>query len=573
MTFLHVEFYREVEIMNTNGNALKCYDNFEIRQSGMVFTRVEVVNFILDLVGYVPDKPLWDFQILEPASGGGSFLAPIIKRLLLSWKTLSQEKNPLTLCKAIRAVEIDTDMYYSTRDQILELLSIEGITGRDSLTLVENWLLCGDFLLTEFVNKFDFVIGNPPYVRQELIPNNLLANYRRKYHTMYDRSDLYVPFIENSLKLLNDKGKMGFICADRWMKNRYGGPLRGYVSEYFNLDTYVDMVGMDAFQEEVSAYPAVVVLSRNASGITKVAKCPAIESKALKSLVAELVTGSAATGKKSLSHKIYNLADGDKPWLIESPENLTLIRRIENECPPLEQAGCRVGIGVATGADKVFVIDYELLNIEPDRKIPLVTTKDILTGKIKWHGKGVINPFSDTKDAVLVDLENYPLLKQHLENHKEALTRRHCAKSAPINWYRTIDRINPELIYQPKLLIPDIKERANVVYDEGNFYPHHNLYYVLSDEWDLRALQAVFLSDITRLFIKTYSTEMRGGYLRFQAQYLRRVCIPKWNDVNSDLRKELIAAALTNDIAACNLASMKLYDLSEQELGSLTRDG
>jgi hypothetical protein len=297
-----------------------------------------------------------------------------------------------------------------------------------------------------------------------------------------------------------------------------------------------------------------------------VARCPEIEGKALKSLADELLTDNAATDKKSLSHKIYNMADGDKPWLIESTENLTLIRRIESECYPLEQVGCKVGIGVATGADKIYVIDYESLDIEPDRKVPLVTTKDILTGKIKWLGKGVINPFANTKNPVLVDLENYPLLRQYLENHRESLMRRHCARSTPINWYRTIDRINPELVGQPKLLIPDIKERANVVYDEGNFYPHHNLYYVLSDEWDLRALQAVLMSDITRLFIKTYSTEMRGGYLRFQAQYIRRICIPKWGNVNKCLRGELISAALTNDAAACNLASCKLYNLSEQEL-------
>ncbi len=57
--------------------------------------------------------------------------------------------------------------------------------------------------------RFDFVVGNPPYVRQELIPAPLLAEYRRRYQTMYDRADLYIPFIERSLSLLAEDGALG----------------------------------------------------------------------------------------------------------------------------------------------------------------------------------------------------------------------------------------------------------------------------------------------------------------------------------------------------------------------------
>jgi AcrR family transcriptional regulator len=59
------------------------------------------------------------------------------------------------------------------------------------------------------------VIGNPPYVRQELIPDVLMAEYRRRFATIYDRADIYVPFIERSLSVLAPGGCLGFICADR----------------------------------------------------------------------------------------------------------------------------------------------------------------------------------------------------------------------------------------------------------------------------------------------------------------------------------------------------------------------
>ena len=81
----------------------------------------------------------------------------------------------------------------------------------------------------------------------------------------------------------------------------------------------------------------------------------------------------------------------------------------------------------------------------------------------------------------------------------------------------------------------------------------------------MRALQAVLRSDIARMFVATYSTRMRGGFLRFQAQYLRRIRVPQWEDVSEDLRHDLIAAAKANDIDACNRAAFALYGVTKAE--------
>ena len=198
---------------------------------------------------------------------------------------------------------------------------------------------------------------------------------------------------------------------------------------------------------------------------------------------------------------------------------MAVVRRLEKLLPSLKEAGCKVGIGVATGADKAFIGPFEHLDVEPDRKIPLVTTQDIIDGVVKWRGLGVINPFEDS--GGLVDLNSYPRLQAYLEERKDQIVNRHIARKSPEKWYRTIDRIHPSLTKRCKLLIPDIKGHAHIVYEPGKFYPHHNLYYITSEEWDLRALQAVLRSGIARLFVSVYTTRMRGGYLRFQAQYLK----------------------------------------------------
>ena len=503
--------------------------------------------------------------------GGGDFLLPIVRRLLAAWRGAKNSGNAVDeLADSIRAVELHRETFQSTCSAVTALLTQEGLTAETAETLAARWLTQGDFLLTPLDGDFDFVVGNPPYVRQELIPAPLLAEYRSRFETMYDRADLYIPFIERSLMSLSKGASLGFICADRWMKNRYGGPLRKLVSREFHLKIYVDMVDTPAFHSDVIAYPAITVISREKPGVTRIARRPEIDRAALAELADALCVTALPKGTGTV-RELSGVTCGAEPWLLETSDQMTLIRRLETNFPMLEDTGCKVGIGVATGADKAFIGDFDTLDVEPDRKMPLVTTRDIQSGEVLWRGLGVINPCAD--DGGLVDLREYPRLRNYLEVRREVIEGRHCAQKSPANWYRTIDRITPALAKRPKLLIPDIKGEAHVVFEGGELYPHHNLYYVTSDQWDLRALQAVLLSAVTRLFVATYSTKMRGGFLRFQAQYLRRIRLPLWDNVPDSLRAELIEAATKRDTPACNRAAFELYGLNCDEQAALGGNG
>jgi hypothetical protein len=535
-----------------------------VDERGAIFTRREVVDFILDLSGYTVGNALSKKRMLEPSFGNGDFLFPIVERLLTSWKEEGCAGDAFAdISNCIRAVELHRSTYAATRARLIDHLAVQDISAAKAVKLADAWLIQGDFLLAPLDGNFDFVIGNPPYVRQELIPDRLLAEYRARYKSVYDRADLYVPFIERSLSLLASRGNLAFICADRWMKNRYGGPLRRIVSDGFHLKVYVDMVNTPAFQSEVIAYPAITIISREKSGPTRIARRPEISSAALAKLSRSLLSERRGADIIELS----GVASGDNPWLLNGDGHLALVRAIEARFPTLEEAGCKVGIGVATGADKAFIAPLDALDVEVDRKIPLVTTRDILSGKVEWNGLGVINPFAD--EGGLVRLEDYPRLKKYLEARKEEIAGRHVAQKAPANWYRTIDRIYPALAARPKLLIPDIKGEAHIDHEPGKLYPHHNLYYIVSETWDLECLQAILMSGIARLFVATYSTRMRGGYLRFQAQYLRRIRVPLWDAVPKALRKRLQSAARTGDADACNVAAIELYGLNGAEAGVL----
>lgn len=543
--------------------AINALSEAEAEERGAIFTRREFVEFILDLVGYIPEKDLSQASLLEPSFGSGDFLLVALQRLLTSF-FLHKKNIPdsvLSLKNCLRAVELNKEAFSAVREQVLEVLKNNHISLEDSRELVENWLIRDDFLLTSFPGKFTHIIGNPPYLRQELIPNQLISYYRTLYKTIYDRADLYVPFIERSLSLLAPLGKLSFICSDRWIKNKYGGPLRKAISDNFHLEAYIDLIGVNAFQSDVTVYPAIFLLAAQKGSRTYIAHKPDIVASSLGNLATMLRENHVSNDLRiSVSTKIV---DGSKPWIISSVDKLKLIRRLEEDFPLLEDDACKVGIGVATGCDRIYIGNADDLPIEADRKLPLLMASDIQNGNIHWNKRYIANPFD--KDGTLVKLDTYPLLAQYLLLHEEKIKNRCVAKKNPATWYRTIDKISLPLTYQTKLLIPDIKGEPTVVLDEGNYYPHHNLYYITSTQWDLRALQVILRSPIAKLFVSTYSIKMQGGYLRFQAQYIRRICIPRWEQIPQTVKQRLIASLYEKDKNVYNEVVFEAYHLSQEE--------
>ena len=532
-------------------------------ERGAVFTRREVVEFILDLSGYTTDVPLHHKRLLEPSFGRGEFLLTAVERLLTAYQAQEDSSADVTadLRDAIRAVELHQESFAETCNTLLQLLTRFGLSSETAETLLSHWLVQGDFLLEDFPFAFSHVVGNPPYVRHELIPDELMTEYRKRFQTIFDRADLYIPFIEKALLSLEPQGTLGMICSDRWMKNSYGGPLRKLIADHFSLKYYVDMVDTPAFHAEVSAYPAITIIAQEKAGKTRLAQRPEIEQSALKKLASDMMTRPQLANNSII--EIARIAQGSAPWVLESFDELALVRHIESQFPTLEEAGCKVGIGVATGADAVFIGPFDELGVEEGRKLPLIMTADIQSGTVQWRGRGILNPFQE--DGALVHLQRYPKFAAYMEGHKVALSQRHVAKRAPQNWYRTIDRISPALTSQPKLLIPDIKGTAHIVYEEGRFYPHHNLYYIVSDTWDLKALQFVLLSGIAHLFVSLYSTKMRGGYLRFQAQHLRRIRVPRWDSLSEQLKEELLHASESPPPTENINLIGKLYGLTKKD--------
>ena len=532
-----------------------------VEPKGVVYTKRWVVELLLDLSGYCSDKNLVDVLAIEPAAGEGAFLGPMIERLVESCRNLGRS---LSECQhSLIAYELDEESAVRARAVAQNILINRGVKHPLAKRLADGWVLTRDYLFDADSRQADFIIGNPPYVRLEDIPEETASVYRNAYPTMRGRADLYVAFFEAALRQLKTGGVCAFICADRWMRNQYGAELRQLITSAYSVEMLLSMHHANAFDDEVDAYPAITVIRHKKQQSTVVASADQdAENIQPRQLATTLQTKSSGILPQGIHRAVVKTwFKGADPWPCHSPEQLALLRRLEDQFPPLEM-NAKVGIGVATGNDSVYITtDADL--VEPSRLLKLALAKDLAGGTVRWSGHYLVNPWNHDG---LVNLKTYPKLRAYYEQHATVLKKRHTAEKSAAKWYKTIDRVNHTLTDTHKLYIPDIKNTLEPVLDLGETYPHHNLYFIQSDEWDLEVLGGLLLSKVGQFFIESYGVRMRGGYLRFQAQYLRRIRVPSPKTLSKMQSHELKDAFRHRDRPRATQVALDLYGINARTL-------
>ena len=536
-----------------------------VQNHGEVFTRRWVVEVLLDLTGYTTDRDLSRMHQLEPSCGSGAFLGPAVERLIASAR--GHGRDLALLGDAIRSYDLQAGHVQICRALCRDLLIAAGEPASAASALAERWVQHADFLLAGIEDRpADVVIGNPPYIRYDDLGEDIAALYRSTWPTMRGRGDIYVGFIERSLGMLRPRGKVGFICADRWMRNQYGAPLRELVASRYAVEHVWTMHDVDAFEAQVSAYPAITVLGNQAQGQAVVADTTAAFGAGSAAVLARAVRDEAFTefsGTGVKAHGLPRWFDGGELWPTGSPARLALIENLNDRFGSLDDpaTGTKVSIGVASGADKVYVTrDPEVA--EADRMLPLAMRRDLMSGTFEWQGSYLVNPWTD--DGSLVPLEDYPRMAAYLSGYP-VLRERFVAKRAPGSWYRTIDKVDAKVTGMPKLLLQDMKAHIHPVLERGGHYPHHNLYYVVSDTWDMEVLGGILLSRIAQAFIEAYCVRMRGGTLRFQAQYLKRIRVPQPDQIDAVTQEALRTAFRDRDADAATRAAGIAYGVEPKD--------
>ena len=249
---------------------------------------------------------------------------------------------------------------------------------------------------------FDIVIGNPPYVRQEMLGDQ--KNYfRQKYKVYHGTADLYTYFFERGTGLLNDQGLFGIIVANKWMRAAYGEPLRKWLKTQ-NIKEIIDFGDLQVFQGAIT-YPCIFISGKGLMENT-------IEVTAMKTLafgsLPEYVSANRVTiDQSSLDDAGWNLGP--------ETEQQLLVKIKEGGIPLGEYVKGKIFYGIKTGLNEAFVIDaatrHRLIAEDP-RSAEVI--KPFLAGRdIKRYQE----PKSD-KFLIFtrrgININNYPAIKSHL---------------------------------------------------------------------------------------------------------------------------------------------------------------
>ena len=494
---------------------------------GDVATSPEVVRLMLDLSGYVPERDLSAVRVLEPSCGCGAFMVELARRLVASASRYGFDAAAAFRLNVV-GYDIDPAKVAECREAVGVVLGCDvGVSVR-----LGDYLSCG-------TERFDLVVGNPPYVRYDNIPSHLREGYRKAFGTFRGRVDLYVAFFEKTLRSLSEGGRHCFLCPDFWMKNSYGRLLRSLVSRDYRLERVVLFSESDrAFVRRVGTSPAVTLISHNPPSGT-------FSLSSFRQLVDE------GEGKGS---SVVPSPDGDD-WscVFGVPEGGG------SALLSLSDMGFTVCNGVATGAESVFTGPFVSGEVEEELLLPFVGVKDVSGERFCWQGRRFLNPYG--RDGALVDLRAYPKASVYLESHSGRLRSRYVASKNPGQWYRTIDRASAELARTPKILVPHVCSCRVFHVDEGRFIPANTLCYIIGGSVaELRLLSAVLMSSRVRDQLRRLSLSFTGGYVRWECQYIRKVRLPDIRRMEDSRREALLGAYDRRDYAGIDCVVDRLFD-------------
>jgi hypothetical protein len=504
---------------------------------GLVITKPLVVEKMLDLVGYVATRDLSKVLITEPSAGDGAFAVLIIKRLFIS-------SNDFGFCfqdslSNIKLYEIDPEMVALLSDRIDKTL--EHLSAYRPETMIH----CGDYLLSNSVQS-DIIAGNPPYVRHENIPEEKKTIYRKLFRTFTHRSDLYIAFFEKALRQLKSNGKLTFITSNRWLKNQYGKNLRDLISCNYRIEEVIDLENTCPFEEEVLAYPAITIITKayggEMPGYHQILKLDDLENFT-----------SGTLPSRRLNIKASN-------WFSKAKNG----EKHEQFLDTILNQGFKIGIGVATGCDRVFIRNDFPELLEKELLLPILMSKDLRGDKLIWSGNFILNPFS--ANGELIDLDKFPKAKEYLLSHQDILNNRHVTRKNGKNWYKTIDRIQKDLTFADKIILPDMSGNTSIFIDNGDFYPHHNLYYITGkSRRQLTLLAAILMSDFVKDQLLESGNKMNGGYARWQSQNLKKLQVPVIDSIPEKTAFRIIHAYENKNTAEINRL-ITPHRISEYEL-------
>ncbi len=399
---------------------------------------------------------------------------------------------------------------------------------------------------------FDVVIGNPPYVRQEMICE--FKDYFQKHYEVYHgTADLYAYFIEKAFSLLEKGGLFSYIVANKWMRANYGKPLRRWMKTR-NIEEIIDFGDLPVF-ETVTTYPCIIRIRRGGPvWPSKSGQPHRVAPTFYTTDVRTLNFNDLQAYVKDNRFKVLPSSLSDKGWSLVDEKSQALLNKLHSSGIPLsEYVKEKIYYGIKTGLNEAFVIDEKTKDrlIAEDSKSaelikPFLVGKDIKRYEPPPRGRYLIlipkgwtseqirhsreggnpentglrvKPGMTETGAWQWFSESYPAIAAHLKPFAEKGKKRYDKGEY---WWelRTCDYYAE--FEQPKIIVPSIVKSASYVFDTDGFYSNDKTTIISTDDLYLLGILNSKVSDFA---MHSIASTKQGGYFEYKPMYLQQLTI------------------------------------------------
>lgn len=394
---------------------------------------------------------------------------------------------------------------------------------------------------------FDFVVGNPPYVRVQRLPGDLKRYYSEYYSSAKGKFDLFVLFIERGVKWLNGSGKLGYICSNQFLTRQYGTELKKLLLRSCSIKQIIDFGDSGVFRD-VTNYPCILVLAKsrvdkNVFVYVRVADRK-VDEKGEDVTLHHIRKNIERIGFSDDKIDVFNvkqIALAEDAWeLMPEEENKVFVKIKNNRTCLLKDLVDNIYEGFITGANSVyFVNEDKVMKYGFERQLlkPVPKGKDVRRWQISWDGNYVIYPHEKKGSNVIhIDLEYYPKTKDYLSVNRKKLEERHYVIKSGKKWFEIWNPRSPDWFDRPKIVTPNLSTENSFAYDEGimvlgkksYYYLDHDCYGILlssMNRTDHLYLLGILNSKVLEFYIKHLSPYCAGKYFRYMTGYLEQLPI------------------------------------------------
>ena len=362
---------------------------------------------------------------------------------------------------------------------------------------------------------FDIVIGNPPYVRQELI-RPIKPILKRLFPEVYaGKADLYVYFYKRGTELLRAGGGLIYISSNSFLRAGFSRKLRKFFTDKVYFHRLLDFGSVPVFKAGVDT---CIFLYENKAPDGETFFAATFRDKA------DIPRLSEAFQERAFLMSVSDLsADG---WALTSSEVLRLLTRLKQTGTSLEEYVDGVFyMGVKTGCNDAFVISESVrqqLIAEDARSGELI--KPVLRGRDlkKWKTESTGHYLIFMRHGI--DIDRYPVIKNYLNQYRESLENR---ASGSYEWYEIQANAAYYLDFdKPKIIYPDTAKSLYACYDTTKAFGLNTVHFIPTNDLSLLAILNSKLFDwYARHKFQSINDPWEGGRLRFFSQYMEKVPI------------------------------------------------